>query len=81
MKTYHYIQDPGHGWLRVPLTDLPEVFHPSPYSFKDATFAYLEEDCDLSAFVALVPSFNVREVLVRSFNRNIERFSGIERAQ
>ena len=73
-QKYDYIQDPGHGWLKVPLADLPASFHPTPYSFKDSTYAYLEEGCDYSAFMRLVPAFDVLEVIVRDFNRNRERF-------
>lgn len=73
-KTYDYIQDPGHGWLKVPLGDLPDGFRPTQYSLRDTRFAYLEEDCDFGAFAKLVPPFEVREVMVARFGRNKRRF-------
>ena len=46
--------DPSHGWLGVPhnlVNDLGISQDISHYSYKDANFAYLEEDCDLSLFM------------------------------
>jgi hypothetical protein len=47
--------DPGHGWLAVPVADLIDLgIHESisPYSYisRDKVTVYLEEDCDMSAF-------------------------------
>lgn len=55
MKSFDYIQDPGHGWLAVSLTDLARV-HLSPqdfsgYSYMRRGVAYLEEDCDMPKFL------------------------------
>ena len=56
MRSYTYHQDPSHGWLEVPLTDLLVCgLHPwdfSEYSYyrnTDRTF-FLEEDCDMTRF-------------------------------
>lgn len=48
-----YFTDPGHGWLRVPLAEL-DGFQPSEYSYRDAEFAYLEEDCDAFGWAVAV---------------------------
>ena len=53
-RKFQCISDPGHGWLKVPLTVLAELrmldaITRSSYIRKG--YAYLEEDCDLSAFV------------------------------
>lgn len=78
---YEFIVDPGHGWLKVPLADLPEGFEPTEYSFRDGDFAYLEEDCDAPSFVRLIgldlhsPTDWCRTVLVEDFNRNRPRFA------
>jgi hypothetical protein len=75
MLTYEFISDPGHGWLKVPLTDL-NGFKPSQYSFKDGEYAYLEEDCDAHAFLLrLSDTFQIRETYVNYFNRDRERFA------
>lgn len=48
-KTYTYHQDPGHGWIAVPvaeLADLGILGKISHYSYLQGGIAYLEEDCD-----------------------------------
>lgn len=49
-----WVTDPGHAWLRVPHSELARVrYAPSGYSYRDARFGYLEEDCDAAAFLIL----------------------------
>ncbi len=54
---YHFICDPGHGWLEVKLAELEELGIEnkiSAYSYKSLSFptkVYLEEDCDMSIFM------------------------------
>lgn len=53
MKTFDYIQDAGHGWVKVPvylLTALNIADKVSHYSYYRAGYGYLEEDCDLALF-------------------------------
>jgi hypothetical protein len=53
MKTFDYIQDAGHGWVKVPLQllkDLSIADQVSYFSYYRAGFGYLEEDCDLCLF-------------------------------
>jgi len=60
MKTFDYIQDPGHGWIKTPIKLLVELgIHNeiSHYSYYRDGFAYLEEDCDLARFFS---AFNAR---------------------
>lgn len=53
--TYRYLQDPGHGWIEVPVAELAalgiadRITHYS-YISRDGTLAYLEEDCDASTW-------------------------------
>jgi len=44
--------DPGHGWLEVyyPLVKALNV-EISRYSYRNGNLAYLEEDCDATAFL------------------------------
>jgi hypothetical protein len=54
--SYKFHEDPGHGWLAVPMAELVElgVAHQiSGYSYvsRDGLTAYLEEDCDMSIFL------------------------------
>lgn len=77
-KAYMFHTDPGHGWLQVPLTEVKAMGIPvSTYSYKDDTFAYLEEDCDAPKFmkalgeeVAIYEKHSNRD----SFIRNLERY-------
>ena len=60
MKTFDYIQDSGHGWVKVPiqlLKDLSIADQVSYFSYYRAGFGYLEEDCDLCLFFN---AFNAR---------------------
>jgi hypothetical protein len=51
----NFHEDPGHGWLAVPvilLYELGIVDKLSAYSYIRGLTAYLEEDCDYSLFAA-----------------------------
>lgn len=77
-----FISDPGHGWLRVPLTDIAALGIEgdiSEYSFIDGSFAYLEEDCDYDVFATActaqgVPMPKIQDQYVERFARNRPRF-------
>ena len=50
---YKFFQDPGHGWVEVPIAELRRLKIEgliSPYSYRNGHMAYLEEDCDFSAW-------------------------------
>ena len=52
--TLNFYQDPGHGWVRVPmrlLHALKIVGDISSYSYRRNDHAYLEEDSDLSHLI------------------------------
>ena len=51
----NFYEDPGHGWLAVPLELLDRldlIDQVSPYSYMRGRLAHLEEDCDYSLFAA-----------------------------
>lgn len=53
MKKYHFYADPAHAWLRVPKEELVNLGidkQISAYSYMNGNWAYLEEDCDATAF-------------------------------
>jgi len=63
-----FYEDPGHGWLAVPLELLDRlglVDKVSTYSYIRGGLAHLEEDCDYSLFAAAMREhgipFTVRE--------------------
>ena len=79
--TYH--QDPGHGWLEVPMTDIQAAGiadQISRYSYRAGPVAYLEEDCDASLFVQACKRRGIEvqpvEVYTNrdSFIRRLQRF-------
>ena len=44
---YTFFSDPGHGWIQVPLQEIERLaIRPSPYSYRDDSYGYLEEDGD-----------------------------------
>jgi len=48
-----FYQDPGHGWVRVPLKRLQQLGiggRISGWSYVKGRYAYLEEDCDAGIF-------------------------------
>lgn len=63
-----FYEDPGHGWLAVPLALLDRLDlldKVSSYSYMRGQLAHLEEDCDYSLFAAAMRdaglSFSLRE--------------------
>ena len=54
-RKFIFYADPGHAWLRVPLSDL-EIANLTTedftfYSYKNGRYVYLEEDCDAGTFI------------------------------
>lgn len=53
IKTFDFISDPGHGWVKVPVSLLQALCISNEitrYSYRRGAYAYLEEDCDASLF-------------------------------
>lgn len=51
---YTFFEDAGHGWLKVPVSELLELGieeEISPFSYLFGDWAYLEEDCDMPRFI------------------------------
>ncbi len=51
---YNFYEDPGHGWLKVPIKELTKLNIADKitgFSYMQNDYAYLEEDCDLSTFI------------------------------
>jgi len=51
---YLYEQDPGHGWLVVPMEEIKRLGiadRITPYSYRHGDTAYLEEDLDMTVFI------------------------------
>ena len=55
MKTVTVYNDPGHAWAAVKISELQALGiadRISAYSYQRGQTAYLEEDCDLSTYLA-----------------------------
>ena len=86
MTEFTFYSDPGHGWVAVPkalLRELGIAAKITSYSYERGETAFLEEDCDASAFIAAMKatgrSFTFREVVERnrdSFVRSLRCYSG-----
>ena len=83
----NFYEDPGHGWLAVPLPLLERLGlldSISPYSYMRGMLAHLEEDCDYSRFATAMRDagrvFTVREhhTDARSRIRNYCQFNATE---
>jgi hypothetical protein len=71
-KTFTFIEDPAHGWVKVPISVLKELGIESDitsYSYRKGDYAYLEEDVDAVKFIdafkkkfGVEPKFNERLV-------------------
>jgi len=77
-----FINDPGHGWLRVPLTDIAALGieeQITPYSYIEGNFAYLEEDLDAPRFLEVLtaqglPQPEITDQYVERFSRHKDPF-------
>jgi hypothetical protein len=57
MKTITVYNDPNHAWAAVKIKELHALGiadKVSPYSYQRGQTAYLEEDCDLSLYLAAI---------------------------
>jgi hypothetical protein len=57
MKTIIIYNDPGHAWAAVKIKELRALGiadKVSAYSYQRGQTAYLEEDCDLSLYLAAI---------------------------
>ncbi len=82
-RSFEYLQDPGHGWIKVPNTLLVRLGISqaiSPYSYIRQFHSYLEEDCDAALFVEAMRYYGViiklrhrtariRESRIRNYDR------------
>ena len=82
-----FIQDSGHGWLKVPRKLLHElnIEHKiSRYSYQRADFVYLEEDCDYSTFQAAMNQagrpFTCRDRVAREKRSKIRSYESFRPA-
>jgi hypothetical protein len=62
-------EDPGHGWLAVPVDRYPEALECSTgYGYFKDGIAYLEEDSELSKFMRRHPEFDLNRVPTKRYD-------------
>jgi hypothetical protein len=82
MSTYDSFADPGHGWLKVPISELDRLGITSQitgYSYRLGDFAYLEEDCDLSLFMDTKKKLGEAVVMRHHHSNNSSRIRNYAR--
>ena len=83
-EKFNFYSDPGHGWLKVPMSILDVLGIKgkiTPYSYQRGENAYLEEDCDATLFInafkekyGTEPSFKFHSTDRRSKIRSFDQF-------
>ena len=61
MVIYNMFVDPCHGWLKVKKSELARIGIAnkiSEYSYMRGDYAYIEQDCDLTLFMATKKKLN-----------------------
>ncbi len=61
-STFHFYNDPGHGWMAVKRSCLKELGIArsiSTYSYQRGDMVYLEEDSDYSIFLAALKNIGI----------------------
>ena len=74
-----FYEDPGHGWLAVPLELLDTlglIDRVSRYSYLRGRYAHLEEDCDYSLFAQAMRERNVPFTIREHHTDNRSRIRG-----
>jgi len=77
-----FFEDPGHGWLRVPLDIVRRLgIEITPYSYQDRRFVYLEEDVDYGVFLNAAQQagleINIKTIYQEeTFIRSLPAFTG-----
>ena len=70
---------PSHGYLRVPLSDLDELGirnKITSFSYKTATHAFLEEDCDYETYMSAMADKGIAvKIVERGAPRGLRPFA------
>ncbi len=84
MSVYTFHEDPGHGWLEVPVEELHrlEIYKKiTPYSYlsMDGKVAFLEEDCDAGTFLNAAKKANwvveIKDLYHNRFPQNLRQIN------
>jgi hypothetical protein len=81
-RVFQSYSDPGHGWARVPLALLSTLSIAdkiSGFSYSRGSFAYLEEDADLSIFHNAMHAAGITPVYRHYSGNKASRIRGYNR--
>ena len=68
---YRFIEDPGHGWLEVGRAEIDRLgVSVSSYSYIRGDKVFLEEDCDMGAFMKAKEQAGEPVEMVRVYQEN-----------
>jgi hypothetical protein len=73
MKKINVYNDPGHAWAAVKIDELQALGIAdkiSAYSYQRGKTAYLEEDCDLSTYLAAIKAAGQEVQFVEKHTNN-----------
>jgi hypothetical protein len=73
MKKITVYNDPGHAWAAVKITELQQLGIAdkiTAYSYQRGKTAYLEEDCDLSTYLAAIKATGQELQIVEKHTNN-----------
>ena len=76
-RTFIYHEDPGHGWIEVPMQELYALgiaAKITPYSYRNGETAFLEEDDDADT---LLKALRAQGVEV-TFERRYQEYTPIQ---
>ena len=81
--TFYVYSDPGHSWVKVPITFLTKVVglqwrrHFTCFSYERGAYVYLEEDKDARTFIDWCRAAGTEPVLRHCYYRRTDRPSRI----
>jgi hypothetical protein len=81
-QTLTFVEDPGHGWLKVPMAEIETLGIASDISqcsFVNGRFVYLEEDMDAGTYLNArqaqgYPDAAITNQYVNHFDRGQQRY-------
>lgn len=69
-RTFTYHEDPGHGWIEVPMQELYALgiaAKITPYSYRNGDTAFLEEDDDADTLLKALRAQGVEVTFERRY--------------
>jgi len=81
-KVYFFYADPGHGWLKVKLSELVKlnILHEiSQYSYLRKDDVYLEEDCDLAILCNIIRNLGTELKFIEKTSNKDSKIRSYER--